>query len=49
MGEIIGEDGGGWSTGEVGDDEWRFEVVLDDISVVGVERSVGASDAIGDL
>ena len=49
MGGIIGEDGGGWTTGETGDDEWRFEVVLDDISVVGVERSVGASEASGDL
>ena len=49
MGEIIGADGSGWTTGETGDDEWRFEVVLDGMSVVDVERSVGASEARGDM
>ena len=44
MGEIIGADGSGRTTGETGDVEWRFRVILDGISVVDVERSVGASD-----
>ena len=49
MGEIIGADGSGWTTGETGDDEWRFEVVLEGMSMVDVEGSVGASEARGDM
>ena len=40
----MGVDGSGWATGEPGDVECRFSIVLDGISVVDVERSVGASD-----
>ena len=46
----MGEDGGGWTIGEVGDASEGFEVVLEDvISVAGVEGCIGASEARGDL
>ena len=49
---VMGEDGGGWTLGEVGDVAVRFKVGLEDvISVagVGVEGSIGAPEARGDL
>ena len=49
-GGVMGEDGGGWTLGEVGDVAERFKVVLEDVlSVAGVEGSIGASEARGDL
>ena len=49
----MGEDGGGWTIGEVGDVAEGFEVVLEDVisvaGVEGVEGSIGASEARGDL
>ena len=49
---VMGEDGGGWTLGEV-DVAERFKVVLEDVISVaggeGVEGSIGASEARGDL
>ena len=44
---VMGEDGGGWTIGEVGDVAKGFEVVLED--VISAEGSIGASEARGDL
>ena len=50
---VMGEDGGGWTIGEVGDVAEGFKVVLEDVisvaGVEGVEGSIGASEARGDL
>ena len=47
---VMGEDGGGWTLGEEGDVAVRFKVGLEDvISMAGVEGSIGAPEARGDL
>ena len=49
-GGVMGEDGGGWTLGEVGDVAERFKVVLEDvISVAAIEGSIVAPEARGDL